>query len=66
VGIFMDEYGDGGESTLNVYYETVIRGGEISPASDVSEAAWFPLDHLPESIAFENSREALRVLRDVR
>ena len=63
VGIFMDEYGDGGESTLNVYYETVIQGGEISPASDVSEAAWFPLERLPEPIAFQNSREALRALR---
>ena len=64
VGIFMDEYGDGGESTLNVYYEAVIRGGEISPASDVSEAAWVPLDRLPEPIAFQNSREALRVLKE--
>lgn len=64
VGIFMDRYGDEGESTLNVYYEVAIRGGTITPASDVSEAAWFPLDRLPEPIAFGNNRHALRTLRD--
>ena len=63
VGIFMDDYGPGGESTLNVYYEVVIRSGAITPASDVSEAAWFPLERLPEPIAFENNRQALRALR---
>jgi 8-oxo-dGTP diphosphatase len=64
VGIFMDRYGEeDGESTLNVYYEVAIRGGVIAPASDVSEAAWFPLDRLPEPIAFENSRQALRALQ---
>jgi ADP-ribose pyrophosphatase YjhB (NUDIX family) len=62
VGIFMDRYGDEGESTLNVYYEAAIVGGAISPASDVGEAAWFPLDRLPEPIAFANNRAALRAL----
>lgn len=66
VGIFMDRYGDDGESTLNVYYEAVIVGGELSPGSDVGEAAWFPLDHLPEPIAFGNNRDALRALRSGR
>lgn len=62
-GIFMDHYGDDGESTLNVYYEAAIRGGTISPGSDASEAAWFPLDRLPEPMAFGNNRRALEALR---
>lgn len=62
IGIFMDRYGDDGESTLNIYYEGSIRVGTPSPRSDVSEAAWFPLDSLPEPLAFENNRQALRTL----
>lgn len=62
VGIFMDRYGDEGESTLNIYYEAAIRNGTPSPASDVSELGWFLLSHLPEPIAFDNNRQALRAL----
>lgn len=62
VGIFMDRYGDDGESTLNIYYEAAIRNGTPSPASDVSELGWFLLSHLPEPIAFTNNRQALRAL----
>jgi 8-oxo-dGTP diphosphatase len=63
IGIFMDRYGDDGESTLNIYYEAAISGGEITPASDVSEAAWFPLDRPPEPLAFENNRQAIEALQ---
>jgi len=61
VGIFMDRYGDDGESTLNIYYQVVLGGAPV-PASDVSEARWFPLDGLPEDIAFPNNRVALQAL----
>jgi len=63
VGIFMDRYGDGGESTLNIYYRGTIRNGTAKPGSDVNEAAWFPLDRLPQPIAFGNNRRALEALR---
>lgn len=59
VGIFMDRYGDD-ESTLNIYYAATVAGGALRPGSDVSDAAWFPLDRLPEPIAFENNRQAMR------
>ncbi len=63
VGIFMDHYGEGGESTLNIYYRGTIRTGTPTPGSDVSEAAWFRLDRLPDPIAFGNNRRALEALR---
>ena len=61
-GIFMDRYGPGGESTLNLYFEGSIDQGELRPASDVSEARWFPLSSLPPEIAFDNNRRALESL----
>ncbi len=63
VGIFVDRYGDNGESTLNIYYRGAINAGALSPASDISDAAWFPLDQLPEPLAFENNRQALQTLK---
>lgn len=62
VGIYMDRYGEGGESTLNIYYEAHIAQGEPTPASDVSEAAWHPVERIPQPLAFENNRLALRDL----
>ncbi len=63
VGIYMDRYGEGGESTLNLYYRGVIRTGTPTPGSDVSAAAWFALDALPHPLAFDNNRHALEALR---
>lgn len=63
LGVFVDRYGDDGESTLNLYYEVTVRGGTLTPASDVSEATWFGLDHIPEPMAFDNNRRALTALR---
>lgn len=63
-GIFMDRYGEDGEYLLNIYYEAQIPQGTPSPGSDVSEARWFPLDRLPEPIAFANNRAALTALKD--
>ncbi len=63
VGIFTDRYGDDGESTLNIYYRGKISTGTPCPSSDISEAAWFSIDQLPEALAFENNRQALRTLR---
>lgn len=62
VGIFMDRYGPGGESTLTLYFEGTIDRGEVQARSDVSEARWFPLNNLPSEIAFDNNRRALESL----
>lgn len=65
VGIYMDRYGEDGESTLNIYYRGTICSGTPSPGSDVSSAAWFALDHLPEPLAFDNNHQALEALRSL-
>ena len=66
VGVFMDRYGeDDGDSTLNLYYQAGIIAGEITTASDVVEAGWFPLDRPPEPMAFDNGRRGLEALRSI-
>lgn len=37
-------------------------GGELRAGDDALEAAWFPLDALPEEIAFDNRERILRPL----
>ncbi len=49
IGFFLDRYGDDGVSTLNIHYEARVLGGEESPADDVSELGWFPLDAIPDA-----------------
>ncbi len=47
---------------LVVYAGRIVRGEPIA-ADDASEVKSFPLDHLPEQIAFKAHREALEKLR---
>lgn len=62
LGIYMDRYGDEGESTLNIYYRVPTVAGTPTAASDVGTAAWFRLDDLPSPLAFGNNRQALHAL----
>ncbi len=61
LAIVPDTYGDGGQTTLNIFYRGRVTGGVAAPASDVSELAWFAPDDLPEpaAIAFRCVAEAL-------
>ncbi|MNY56546.1 hypothetical protein D3C86_1926370 [compost metagenome] len=60
-GIYMDTYGEGGVSTLNVFYEAQVVGGALSAQDDVSELAWFAPEALPFSaFSFENGKQAIR------
>ncbi len=61
IGIFMDQYGSGGDSTMNVFYTGKIIGGDIQTADDVDAYEWFPKSRLPR-VAFENGRNALDTL----
>jgi len=63
VGIYMDVYGEEQEPTLNICYLATVIGGEERAGSDATETAWFPLDALPEQIAFTWEREALEAVR---
>jgi ADP-ribose pyrophosphatase YjhB (NUDIX family) len=48
---------------LGLYYRCDIPfDATIAAADDVAEAAWFPLDRPPESIAFPSNRRALEEL----
>ncbi|HET6849551.1 MAG TPA: NUDIX domain-containing protein [Gaiellales bacterium] len=59
-GIFTDAYGDDGISTLNLFYEARVAGGDARPNDDVSEILWLAPDRIdPERLAFACCREAL-------
>jgi hypothetical protein len=61
----MDRYGADGDSTLNIDYEASVETDDLRPASDISDAVWFPLDQPPDPIAFDNNRQALDALRSL-
>lgn len=52
IGSVPDAYGDSPVTTLNFYYLADLIGGEMQPASDVTELKWFPVDAIPEELAF--------------
>ncbi|MDY0018972.1 MAG: NUDIX domain-containing protein [Anaerolineae bacterium] len=64
LGFYMDHYPFQGEdySILNIYF---IAEAEGVPAAgdDADGLCWFPLDVLPEEIAFEHERQVLADLR---
>jgi len=62
LGFWPDVYGPEEEPTLNICYLAEVIGGEARPGDDATEMAWFPLDSLPEQIAFNWEREALALL----
>lgn len=67
VGVWMDAYGDapGATSTLNLYWEARVVGGEPRAADDVAELAWFAAHELPGpgELAFSTVGDALAVWR---
>lgn len=60
IGIYMDRYGEGGDFTLNLYYECTVIGGTERAGDDAVEIGWFPRSAVPENVAFENGRAVLR------
>jgi ADP-ribose pyrophosphatase YjhB (NUDIX family) len=57
LGAWLDVYGagEGAVSTLNLVWTARVAGGEMAPADDVAELAWFAPDELPppEECAFD-------------
>lgn len=67
LGIYMDRYGDDPhEHTLNCFYLCRVVGGTLAPDDDIAELDWFAPDALPEDLAFQNVRDALRDWREAR
>lgn len=52
LGAYLDSYGNGGYTTLNIYYVAQVIGGQPQPADDVVELAWFSPSTLPDEMAF--------------
>jgi hypothetical protein len=63
VGVFPDRYGEDAPSTLNLFYEAAVAGGEQRAADDVSEIGWQPPHEIdPAQLAFACCREALATI----
>ncbi len=62
VGMFMDVYGPEELPTLNLCYSAKVVSGTPQAGSDAAGMDWFPVDGLPDRIAFNWERDALRLL----
>jgi ADP-ribose pyrophosphatase YjhB (NUDIX family) len=64
VDALLDRYGTGEEAatTLNMYWEATVTGGEAEAGDDAAEVRWFPRDELPPAgeIGFPNVQRLLR------
>jgi len=63
LGIYSDQYGDGGDYTLNLHYLGEIIGGEMKAMDDVASLEWVDIDEVPLSEGFQNTRDGLRDLK---
>lgn len=60
VGMWIDDYGDTGNVTLNIYFHARVVGGELDPdPEETAEVGWFGPDELPERIAFPDHARAV-------
>lgn len=50
--VLLDQYGETGDFTLNLFYTATPRSMEIKVADDVSGYEWFALDRIPDQLAF--------------
>jgi ADP-ribose pyrophosphatase YjhB (NUDIX family) len=67
LGAWRDTYGDGGASTVNLFYRVRIRGSDdATAASDVAQLRWFAVDDLPadDEIAFACVPSAVAAWRE--
>ncbi len=67
LGMWLDEYGETGDVTLNCYFHA--RAGDDRDATadpaEVSEVGWFAPDELPSQIAFpDHAGQVLAAWRD--
>jgi ADP-ribose pyrophosphatase YjhB (NUDIX family) len=54
---------DPAQHTVGIWFWGRRRSGHLRPGSDASEAEFFPLDHLPEKMAFPTD---LKVIADLK
>ncbi len=64
-GSFSDHYVHQGHrsTVLNLYFLCSLENHDLTPADDVADFAWFPINRTPKRIAFQHMTEALKRLR---
>lgn len=64
LGIYPDQYGPGGDHTINIVYVGKIVGGKQKAQDDVAALEWVPIDKAPiPSGGFASTDAALRDLK---
>ena len=59
IGVYMDNYGNLKESTLNIYYSCMLLDNVDMLSEEINGAEWFDLENLPKKIAFRHFRKLL-------
>lgn len=63
LGFYNDEYGAGGDRTLNIHYIAEVIGGKERAMDDVAELRWVEIDKAPLNDGFKNTQDGLRDLQ---
>lgn len=64
LGSFADVYGERQAPTLSFMYVVRRESGELQAKDDVAELHWFPLDAIPDDLAFAHQPAAVAALRE--
>jgi len=64
LGSFTDVYGERAMSTLSLIYVVRRESGELQARDDVAALHWFPLDAIPDDLAFAHQPAAVEALRE--
>jgi ADP-ribose pyrophosphatase YjhB (NUDIX family) len=60
LGVYVSEYGESGQRTVDLIYLAEVVGGEERPGDDAAAIGWFSPDELPEEVAFDSGSASLR------
>jgi 8-oxo-dGTP diphosphatase len=63
LGMYVDQYGDDGDYTLNIHYVGEVVGGEMKAMDDVASLEWVAISDLPLDEGFQNTKDSLRDLK---
>lgn len=63
LGIYIDQYGEDGDYTLNMHYLGEVTGGEMQAMDDVAELEWVAISEVPLNEGFQNTKDGLRDLK---
>ncbi len=64
LGSVPDHYGPDQKPILHLCFLASVDGGNPVARSDVASLSWFPLDELPDRMAFPNQSKVLGLLKD--